>query len=110
MNSVKNCLRMHTKGLGVIVSRIFGKSPSDEWVINERFQHCHDRIGVFLNKIHHSLGSDSEHAINSRSIQSVHELASESKRDFFGEAIPGSGDVEAITEVDVDDLTCLLFY
>ena len=109
------------------VAILVHQTPADEWVVHECFEHSHQGLLVVTKDLHANLASVAETALNAadlypRSVQQcssqynletahLHRMCQhpcQSERYSLRELLTRHSNLEAIAEVDVHDLACLL--
>jgi hypothetical protein len=110
------------------LSRLFSleQSPTDQWIVHEGLEHCHERVFIIPQDRHGNLASILVTAMYTANLEpqvrdmsglskrpksarenhlhGMREHASQPEWHFFWEFISMHGDFEAITKVDMDDL------
>ena len=83
----------------------FDEPPVQQRVVDEGLEHSHEAVLVVSKHGHDGLAGAAVSSFDAGHLHGVDQHPGEAKRNLFRKLFPGHGDLEAVAEVDVKDLS-----
>ena len=90
--------------LGLLGLLLLHEAPVEEGVVDEGLEDGHEAVLVVPEDAHDGLAGAPVRALDAGDLHGVDEHPREAEGDLFGELVPSHGDLEAVSEVNVEYL------